>query len=220
MATTEGTLERILAERPPLHPRADGSDRCIGLHSDVLIFLYDQLAPGNNTLETGCGLSTIVFALAGCEHRAIVPNRSHVEATIRYAEKYQVSFEQTEFLEARSEAILPGLEAPTPLDVILIDGGHAFPIPFIDWFYSSQRLAVGGLLAIDDIQLKTVGILMDFLTQQPEWEKTRIIRRTAFFRKLGEPDIDGAWDYWQIQPFNRSISSRIAQLWARFKYRG
>lgn len=211
-------LEQILVERPSLHPRADGSERCIGLHSDALNYLYSQLAPGHHTLETGCGLSTIIFALAGCHHRAVVPNSGHIEATIRYAENYQISLEQTEFLEARSEDVLPGLESPAPLDVVLIDGGHAFPIPYIDWFYSRQHLAVGGLLVIDDIQMKTVAILVDFLSQQTEWERATVIRRTAFFRKIGEPEIDGAWDYWHKQPFNRSLSSRIGQLWAYFKY--
>jgi predicted O-methyltransferase YrrM len=219
MATAEEILERILAERPPLHPRADGSDRCIGLHSAALSHMYSQLASGNHTLETGCGLSTIVFALAGCVHQAVVPNRGHIEATVRFAEDYQVSMDQTTFVEARSEEILPGLEAPAHLDVVLIDGGHAFPIPVIDWFYTSQRLIVGGLLVIDDIQMKSISILVNYLSQQPEWENTRTIRRTAFFRKKSELEIDGAWDYWHKQPFNRSMSSRFGKLWAFLRYR-
>jgi predicted O-methyltransferase YrrM len=219
MPNKEDTLEKMLADRPEVHPRRDGSGRCIGMHSDVLRAIARQISPGDVTLETGCGLSTLVFALSECAHTAIVPNPTHIEATRQSAISYQIPMSNVDFLEARSEEILPGMDMTEELDLILIDGGHAFPIPFIDWFYTSQRLKVGGLLVVDDIDLRTVNILYEFLSKQPEWQCSTIIRRTAFFRKIDELATDDVWDYWQRQPFNRQIGYKVRKLWLNLRYR-
>ncbi len=214
MQNPNAILAQILIERPSIHTTRDGRDRCIGLNSDVLDYLYHQLSPGLQTLETGCGLSTLVFALAGCYHQSIVPNKSHIKETFRHAERYAVDLGKTSFIEARSEIILPNLTEPRELDVILIDGGHAFPIPFIDWFYTRQQLVVGGLLVLDDVHLKTVNILYEFLEKQPEWEKLKLIHKTVFFRKYSELIDNESWDYCNKQPFNSDLKARINQyIW-------
>lgn len=214
MQATQTTLTRLLSERPSIHPTRDGRDRCIGLNPDVLSHLYHQLSPNLQTLETGCGLSTLVFALADCRHQAIAPNKVHIQETQKTAADHGISLEKISFIQARSEDTLPHLGNPENLDVVLIDGGHAFPIPFIDWFYTRQRLAVGGLLVLDDVHLKTVNILYTFLKKQPAWTLTNIIHKTAFFRKDSSMIEDNVWDYWQKQPFNNDWRSRINRyLW-------
>jgi predicted O-methyltransferase YrrM len=220
--SAEQTLALILADRPPVHPKRDGSSRCIGLHSGALQYLYSQLSSDYYTLETGCGLSTLIFALAGCHHQSIVPNQAHIEATRQQAEHYQIDFSQTSFIAARSETILPQLTDPPGLNVVLVDGGHAFPIPFIDWFYAGRRVAVGGLLVVDDIGLKTVSVLYDFLNKQPQWQKEKVLHKTAFFRKQAELEVDDAWDYWHEQPFNYHWRARLRHLYLllRQQFRG
>ena len=215
----EEKLSKLLADRPTLHPRRDGSQRCIGMHSDVLLALGEQLKPGMSTLETGCGLSTLVFALGRCRHKAIVPNQSHIESTMESAKAYDVSLDNVTFLKGRSENILPGLDSLGHVDVILIDGGHAFPIPFIDWFYAGRHLEIGGVMIVDDIDLRSVNILYDFLSSQPEWKSMQIIRRTAFFRRLDVVDHGEEWDYWQQQPFNKDLGKSIRKLWLNIRHR-
>lgn len=211
MPTQETILAQIIAERPAVHPTREGYSRCIGLHADVLRFLYQQLSPGQYTLETGCGLSTLIFALAGCHHQVIVPNQSHIEATQQSALHYGIALTNTSFIVARSELVLPTLNHTQPLDAVLIDGGHAFPLPFIDWFYTASHLRINGLLILDDTHLKTVGILYQFLHQQRDWEEITHLHRTAVFRKTQEQSID-EWDYWHTQPFNQTWQSRFYKL--------
>jgi hypothetical protein len=220
--STKSTTEKlagILADRPPVHLKRDGSSRCIGLHSHALRYLYQQLLPHYATLETGCGLSTLIFALAGCQHQAVVPNRAHIEETSKQAASYGIDLKRVTFIEARSETVLPQLAGPPLLDVLLVDGGHAFPIPFIDWFYAGSRLAVDGLLVVDDIGLKTVGILYDFLAKQPQWQKEKVIHKTAFFRKREEVAVEEAWDYWHEQPFNYHWRARWRRYYLQWRQR-
>jgi len=106
----EIVLTQIKSERPPIHIKKNGKPRCIGLQADVLDYLYRKLTPSMYTLETGCGLSTLVFSLAGCHHTAIVPNSVHIEETKRSAYQYNISLEKTYFIEDRSEFILPILK--------------------------------------------------------------------------------------------------------------
>ncbi len=219
MTDQQSILNQILSQRPPVHTRASGENRCIGMHNEVLQYLYDQLHPGQLTLETGCGLSTLVFALSNCIHKVIVPNAAHIEATKQAAIRYDIPFDDTTFILGRSEKVLPAFSTETKLDAVLIDGGHAFPIPFIDWFYTNNLLRVNGLLVLDDIDLKSVSILDDYLSSQPEWQKDKVIRRTAFYIKIHDLDIDDAWDYWQKQPFNRGLGLNFRKIWLNLRYR-
>ncbi len=219
MNQPENILTRIKSERPPIHVKKNGDPRCIGLQADVLDYLYRKLTPTMFTLETGCGLSTLVFSLSGCHHTAIVPNLIHIEETKKNAQQYNISLEKTHFIKGRSEFILPTLEMDEKLDMVLIDGGHAFPLPFIDWFYTERWLIKDGILIIDDINLKTVNVLYTFLTYQPEWEVIKIIRKTAFFQKKKHGYLDHSWDYWQSQPFNNNWKLQLSRIVSRLPKR-
>jgi hypothetical protein len=68
---------------------------------------------------------------------------------------------------------------------VLIDGAHGFPIPFLDWYYTADRLNVGGLLAIDDTEIWTGHVLKMFLMAEPEWKlEADYGPRSVIFRKL------------------------------------
>ena len=84
----------------------------------------------------------------------------------------------------RSDERLPGLAA-TDLDLVLIDGAHGFPMPFLDWYYTAERLKVGGLLIIDDTQLWTGHTLKCYLQHEPEWRlEVDYAPRSVVFRKI------------------------------------
>ena len=212
-------LTQILSDRPAVHPGKSGEERCIGLHSQTLETLFRQLSPGMSTLETGCGLSTLIFALAGCNHLAIVPNQGHVESTRRAAGEFGIDLNKTGFRMARSEDLLPTMMADDSLDIVLIDGGHAFPIPYIDWFYGGRRLKRGGLLVVDDTNIRTVSVLCDFLDQQPAWSRETEIHGTAFYRLTGNVTEPDEWDYWRDQPFNLNVAIQIRKVIMNLKRR-
>ncbi|MCM3903810.1 MAG: class I SAM-dependent methyltransferase [Pyrinomonadaceae bacterium] len=169
----------------------------MGLTEAALTFIYENINDRCNTLETGCGLSTVVFALTGSRHTVIAPAPSEFEVTKSYCRDRGIPTDQIDFIAEPSQKVLPALESP-PLDLVLIDGGHGFPTPYVDWFYTAGKLKKGGFLIVDDVWLWSCQILRDFLNEQPHWEfVAEHDRRTAIFRKIE----DGSeWLEWTEQP--------------------
>src|SRR4051812_28382756 len=146
---------------------------------DVARLLDEVLSQGSRTLETGAGLSTIIFAIKGAYHTCVVPDSGLVDRIVEYCSAVGISTSGINFEIGRSEEVLPRLRAHD-LDVVLIDGAHAFPIPFIDWFYSARLgLRTGGTLVIDDTQLWMGHLLADFLRCEPGWRQMNNLVKSA-----------------------------------------
>lgn len=190
-------LSDLFNDPPKPHEDAQGSSIVWGLTPAALGFIYENIDDRCTTLETGCGMSTVVFALKGSRHTVIAPAPSEFEITKLYCRERGIPTSQINFIAEPSQTVLPALE-PGPLDLILIDGGHGFPTPYIDWFFTAGKLKKGGLLIVDDVGLWSCQILRDFLIEQPHWEfVTEYEERTTVFRKKE----DGSeWLEWTQQP--------------------
>jgi predicted O-methyltransferase YrrM len=190
------TLARVLTDPPAIHGEAGANASSLmahGLIEDALRFIERTVRPGDRTLETGSGYSTILFALLGAQHTCIVPDASETERITAYLAEQGVSADGVDFIIEPSERVLPKLNL-LPHDLVLIDGSHSFPQVFIDWFYVATALKVGGHLLVDDIHVWTGRVLRGFLAAEPEWELvTELSGRTAVFRKIAEVDPDRLW---------------------------
>lgn len=103
------------------------------------------------------------------------------------------------------------------LDLVLIDGSHAFPLPFIDWYYTYQKLKVGGKMIVDDTQLWTGLVLKRFLILEPEWQYERNSPpRSAIFTKVGSC-IEAKWHGQQPYVVQKShlhvFNAKIQRFW-------
>lgn len=188
------TVDRLLREQPAIHGDAGATDLLThGLTPAALRFIERTVQPGDRTLETGAGYSTIVFAAAGAAHTCVVPNQPEVDRLAAYLETAGIGTEAVTFRVEPSERVLPAL-GPEKLALVLIDGSHSFPQVFIDWFYVADKLAVGGYLIVDDVHVWTGQVLRDFLISEPEWTKVdEYGGRTTIFRKAAEVDPDRVW---------------------------
>ena len=153
---------RELLNSPPVLHESDGKPITYTLSDEALSFIDEHINSGSKTLETGAGNSTILFALKGTEHTCIVPDKAQVERIKEFCRRNQISTEKIDFRIDGSENVLPHLR-PTGLDLVLIDGCHGFPAPFIDWYYAGSGLKAGGILIVDDTQLWTGNVLRQFL---------------------------------------------------------
>lgn len=191
-------ITELLENPPPLHRPAGGDFMQMGLAPQVLAFLDSRLTPGAHTLETGAGVSTILFAMKGAHHTAITPVTEEFDRIKDYCRAQGIDVGNVQFVSEPSALALPRLD-PTPLDIVLIDGLHGFPTPFIDFFYTAGRLKIGGLLIIDDVQLQPCTYMRDLLFEQPQWScEADFSPRSVVFRKLAE---GSEWSDWTEQPY-------------------
>lgn len=179
--------DELLQARPMLYEDHTGRLYNWQMSDEVMCFLETHVTEFSTTLETGAGVSTVLFALKCAKHTCIVPFEREVNRIKTYCCEHKIATDKITFEMAYSDRCLPNLKTDG-LDLILIDGGHAFPIPFLDWFYTADRLKVGGLLLIDDTQLWTGHSLKMFLLQEPEWKlEVDFPPKTVVFKKVGIP---------------------------------
>jgi predicted O-methyltransferase YrrM len=225
-------LEKILAELPAFHrgdtetAQAFSEQRsslrgpivqnilnkvpaCYGVDPELARFLFDSVSDQSKTLETGSGISTLAFALRQARHIAITPSANEVENIRTYAAANQISLDRVEFVIEPSDHYLPRCEAED-LDLVLIDGKHAFPWPIIDWFFTADKLKQNGIVVLDDLQMSSVSMLGDFLREDPRWQLERTFgRRTLVLKKISQSVHDVAW---HMQPYITRRYGRRAKL--------
>ncbi len=230
---TIGLLEKILSEQPQFHrgdteikrtvtaqetvlrgPMLEGVLKaipaCYGIQAMLARFLFDSVAAGSKTLETGSGISTLVFALRRAWHVAITPNPEEVANIRSYAADRGIALDRIEFVSEESDRYLPRCEHGD-LDLVLIDGKHAFPWPIVDWFYTADRLKQNGLVVLDDLEIASVALLADFIREDhPRWKVERQIgKRTLVVRKMSARVHDVSW---HMQPYLTRRHGRRAKL--------
>lgn len=182
-AKTREVLGVLWGEKPKFHGAAEDAQNW-KLRRGILDYLQDTVEQGHCTLETGCGYSTVIFAASGARHIAISPFDVEHQRIRDWLVAHDVGIEGLRFVAEPSQKVLPELEAP-PLDLVLIDGDHAFPVPFFDWYYTADMLKVGGRVVVDDTNIMTGAILRDFLAADRErWALKTEFKRTAVFEKL------------------------------------
>lgn len=144
------------------------------------------------------GISTVLFTMWGCVHTCVVHHRNEAVALEAYLDRWHVDTSLLTIHIGPSQDILPRL-APDPLDVVFIDGGHGFPVPILDWYYAGSRIRRGGLVVIDDLDLRSVRLgLLDFLELDPRWEERARKDNWAAWHRLSHGSLGESW---RSQPF-------------------
>lgn len=202
MPTADEAIAELLASPPEFH----GPGRRWALSPATNAWLIEHVQPSWRTVETGCGHSSALLALKGAEHTIVAPDPAQHEAVRAWCAARGRSTDRVTSVVALSQDALPSLEGG-PFDLALIDGGHAFPTPFIDWYYLAVRLRLGGFLIIDDMSIRAPGMLRKFLAQEKgRWALEADLGRAVIFRKLADPVIPA--DDWVSQPWSNPPVAR------------
>lgn len=204
-------LERIIEKQPVVHPNAPNGATWRTSRS-CYEFLAQEVGQGSRTLETGAGLSTALFCAWGCAHTSVVPFQNEADAIVQYCGDNGFDTASLTFDLRASEVALPARAGEGELDLVLIDGGHSFPLPIIDWFYGAGRLARGGVVVFDDVRLPAVGSFLDsYLDRDDRWEKVAGTMKWRAYRRLSVGSLS---EHESLQSFfagpHRSVIRRIA----------
>ena len=235
--STERAFIRLFESPPKLHrpkdfnpaddPEAeDGLVANWGIQESFLRRLPGLVTAGSLTLETGSGLSTVCLAIIGAEHICISPAGKEHRRIQRYCAEHNISAERIRFIASGSENVLPSLDLEgRKLDFVLIDGSHTFPDPILDYYFVNRHLKVGGYLAVDDLNITSVGVVHNFLLTEPAYRLIDIdSMKTGLYRKIGETVYPHGWS---DQRFNSkypdfsylSIPRRIRGRLVPFEYK-
>ena len=138
-------------------------------------------------------MSTLLFSRWASQHVCIVGSGSQVDALRAHAEQRQIDLSSVRFEIGSSDQVLPSLQLEN-VDLYLVDGGHGFPHPVIDWYYGALLMRDGGIVIIDDIQLRSVrDYLVVFLEKDPRWVRLAGDHKWVAYRKQGTFSVREEW---------------------------
>lgn len=203
-------LKTILSDPPKLHESAGKLISNWRIDDATCLELNSRLKSGQNTLETGAGLSTVIFAANGCRHTCITKRKAEVERIQDYCRGANIDTSKVKFLIAKSSEVIHQLPQ-SEFDLILIDGCHGFPSVFVDFYYAARLLKTGGTLIIDDMHIYTCQLLARFIQSDPGWKTELKNRRMELNVKIMD-----TIDYeWSNQPFvvHRSRRDIAVKAW-------
>jgi predicted O-methyltransferase YrrM len=181
--------DELRASPPTLHGQAE----FWGLAWEALAFIERTVEPGTATLETGAGASTIVFAACGADHEALTPSAEEAERIEAECARRGISTERVRFRIGSSPEVLRTWEG-RPLDLVLVDGAHAFPYPTLDWWFLAPHVKIGGLMLLDDAYMPPVAAVVDHVRGSAAWRLEEPPSfRTAVVRKLAEEVPEPEW---------------------------
>lgn len=212
-------LAALRAERPLFHhvkydQPAGVADWSIS--DPVLEWLAEALPPGGTTLETGAGYSTVLFAARSTQHIALSFTADEMRLIAAWCAAHGLSTAHVTHHVGRSQDILPTLDLP-PLDCVLIDGDHAFPVPYMDWYHTAEQLKPGGFLLNDDLHLRSCMMLDRFLEGEASvgrWRKVTQLKNTSVWQRVSAESV--IRQAHNAQPFSREWSVMLrARLLAR-----
>ena len=166
---------------------------------ETLQYINDNVS-GMNSIETGIGHTTFIFALRSKMHTVCFLEH-YVENNVRaYANGIGLDLSNVSFKPGKSQYVLPTLK--DQFNFALIDGDHMFPSPSIDFYYINQLMSVGGIMMVDDLQIPAVKLVFDFLSVSSNWKLQCMLdqQRVCVFKKIK----DDKYDWWGSQEYNMS----------------
>ena len=184
-------VNEIIADPPIVHPDAPGG--VWSTDADCYELIAGRIGPGSRTIETGCGISTAVFAAQGALHTCVTPFASEADATRGWCERHDVSTDNLHFVIGSSVDVLPALE-PSHYDLVLIDGEHHHPTPTLDWYYTARALQRGAVVIVDDVQLPAPRLVADYMQKlSPPYRTLQRTAKWAAFELASDPPPATEW---------------------------
>jgi hypothetical protein len=162
--------------------------------------------PIRNSVETGCGATTLLLSHLSENHKVFALDIGNSVSSVRRSAMLRPGV--VTFIEGPSQRTLPKHHFSEKLQLALIDGPHAYPFPDLEYYFLYPHLDTGALLILDDIQIRTIHNLFEFLRSDSMFRLEEVVRSTAFFTRTEAPTFDPTGDGWQEQRHNSSTLMR------------
>jgi len=178
-------------------------DVSMAVPPSVLRWIADHLTEDMVTIETGAGHTTVLFAAAAKHHFCYTVSQLEADRIRAYLERVGVSNEKLTVVLGSTDDTLPRLQAETIVDFAYIDGCHGYPYPALDWLYIDKHLRLGGILGMDNAELRPVREHCEFLEENGAYR--RIARLSdGYFVRCYEKVMMAPDREWVDQPYSRA----------------
>jgi hypothetical protein len=155
------------------------------------------------SVETGSGKTTLLLSHLSKHHTVFACDFGDSIGKVKGSSLFRP--ECVTFVEGPTQQTLPVFTFDEPLDLVLIDGPHGYPFPDLEYYYFYPHIKRGGLLLVDDIQIPTIGRMVDILKADDMFEFLETVDNMAFFRRTPAPLFDPLGDNWWIQGYNKAV---------------
>jgi len=159
-----------------------------------------------NTAETGCGRSTILFSNISKNHIAfcIDDHDYKDQSSVLYFEDSEMEVKDRVTWEfGPTQQTLPHYTLNFQYDCVLIDGPHGYPFPDMEYYFFYPHIKPGGYLIIDDIHIPSIGRMADILQEDAMWNFVTLISTTAVLQRTEAEETPTFGDHWWTQDYNR-----------------
>jgi len=111
------------------------------------------------------------------------------------------------FVLGPTQVTLPRYGFDARFQLVVLDGPHAWPFPDLEYYYFYPRIETGGLLVVDDIQIRSIRRMFEILEADAMWRLDEVVGNTAFFRRTDAPTFCPTGDGWWEQGYNLPSSA-------------
>lgn len=195
--TFSSVLESIMQIAPNLHGSGTFSEKALRA-----LVRHASTRKITCSVETGSGASTLLLSHLADWHIAFtVDSGSGSLENVRRSPLFRP--EAVTVVEGPTQLTLPRYQFTEPVQFALIDGPHGFPFPDLEYYYLYPHVELGGTLVVDDLQIRTIHNMFDFLVVDDMWSLEEIVDTTAFFVRTNAPTFPPTGDGWWLQNYNK-----------------
>ena len=231
MVDKDQILKRLAADNPQFHQldeKGAGEWAKVGFEWKpgatswavgpyALNWIADRLSPEMTTIETGAGHTTVLFAAMVNHHYCCTASQLECERIKDYLKRIGVPESKVTFVIGSTDETLPKLDAALKFDFAYIDGCHGYPYPALEWHFIDKHIKPGGLIGLDNAELRSVREHCEFLEENGAYEPAGFISELGvfirFYKKLRDEDRE-----WHQQAWSRAKRDPCdVKLRTRFK---
>lgn len=201
--TATQVLERLAHDKPLFHymdqegirmaamtgHHMQEGDLSFAVSPGVLKWIAAHVTDSMTTIETGAGYTTVLLGALAKQHYCCTLQAREIEKISKYVAQLGLPLEKISFLLGSTDETLPKIELKQVFDFAYIDGNHGYPFPALDWHYIDLRLKVGGIVGMDNVELRPVREHCDFLQENGTYELIDTVSEgyfVHFYRKLAD----------------------------------
>ncbi len=176
------------------------------LRSDVLSAIARHAACREirHSAETGTGRSTLLFSHLSPDHLVFTADdRGNGDSLDRVRQSPLLRQDAVRFVLGPTQRTLLRHPFEHPLQLVLLDGPHAYPFPELEYFALYPHLSENALLIVDDIDVPTLFQMYRFLKEEPMFEHLETVHTTAIFSRTKQALFEPLGDGWWLQGYNR-----------------